>query len=347
MSPGRRPLVVGTAVAAVVVAGALVAAVVADDTAPPPAPTVLERAVMAGHHWRLETPAGPVHVWAPAGYHADGAATVIYVHGLYTDVDQAWDKHRLAEQFALSAINALFIVPEAPAHMRNPVAWPELTSLLTTVAAAVDLPRPMGVTVAIGHSGGYRTVDRWLEHPGLDQVIAIDSVYGDVDELEAWLDASAEHRLVMIGGDTLRWTEELAADLGDAVVTLARLPADDLGLPAGARDARVLYVRSQHGHMPMVMAGRELPMMLRLVPAERLADGPWDQPYGLPARPIDASLDEQDPNRDRDDEIARHPESATAEQRGDRDERKREHGHRDHDASGACLRGGRSGEGLA
>ncbi len=295
MSAGRRSLVVGTAVAAVVVVGALALAVVADDTAPPPAPTVLERAAMAGHHWRLETPAGPVHVWAPAGYHADGAATVLYVHGLYTDVDRAWDKHRLAEQFALSAINALFIVPEAPAHMRNPVAWPELTSLLTTVAAAIDLPRPMGVTVAIGHSGGYRTVDRWLEHPGLDQVIAIDSAYGDGDELEAWLDASTEHRLVVIGGDTLRWTEDLIADLdragGDDVVTLDHLPEDDHGLPAAALGARVLYVRSQHSHMGMVTDGRELPMMLRLVPAERLADGPWDQPYGLPPRPLDAGVD--------------------------------------------------------
>lgn len=291
MTPGRRSLVVGTVTAVVVVVGALVAASIADDTPPPPAPTVLERAVLAGHHWRLETAAGPVHVWAPAGYHADGAATVIYVHGLYTDVDQAWDQHRLAEQFALSAINALFIVPEAPAHMRTPVAWPELTTLLTEVAAAIDLPRPMGVTVAIGHSGGYRTVDRWLEQPGLDRVIAIDSAYGDVDELEAWLAASPEHRLVMIGGDTLRWTEELAADLGDDVVTIDRLPDDDLALPAAARAARVLYVRSQHGHMAMVTDGHELPMMLRLVPAERLADAPWDQPYGLPPRPIDAGVD--------------------------------------------------------
>lgn len=291
MTAGRRSLVVGTGLAAVIAVGAVVAASIADDTAAPPPPTALEQAVQAGRHWRLETAAGPVHVWAPAGYHADGAATVVYVHGLYTDVDQAWDQHRLAEQFALAAIDALFIVPEAPAHMRNPVSWPELTTLLTEVAAAIDLPRPMGVTVAVAHSGGYRTIDRWLEQPGLDRVIAIDSAYGDVDELEAWLAASAAHRLVMIGGDTLRWTEELAADLAAETVTIDRLPDDDLGLPAEARTARVLYVRSQHGHMAMVTDGHELPMMLRLVPAERLADAPWDQPYGLPPRPIDAGVD--------------------------------------------------------
>ncbi len=295
MAGPRRALAIGAALAAAVAAGVLIAVSVADDEPPGPTPTVLERAVAAGRHWRREPAAGRVHVWAPAGYPADGAATVLYVHGYYTDVDQAWANHRLAEQFALSSINALFIAPEAPSGSRQGVNWPELTSLLTTVAAAIDLPRPMGVTVAIGHSGGHRTVDRWLEHPGLDLVIAMDSSYGNVGELKAWLDASAEHRLIMIGDDTLRWTEELAAaaeaELGTAVVTLDRFPEDDRGLPAEARGARLVYVRSQFGHMPLVTDGVALPMVLRLVPAELLADAPWHQPSGLPPRAIDAGVD--------------------------------------------------------
>ena len=285
-------LAAGTAVAA----GALVVAAVArslaaDDTPPAPQPTALERAVAAGKHWRLDTASGPVHVWVPAGYHADGAATILYVHGYYTDVDRAWDEHRLAEQFALSSINALFIAPEAPAHARNSVSWPELTTLLTEVAAAIDVPRPQGITVAVGHSGGYRTVDRWLDHPALELVIAVDSMYGDVAELEAWLAVSPEHRLIMIGDNTLRWTEELARELGDDVLALDRFPDDDRGLPEAARTARVVYVRSQLGHMPLVTEGIALPMMLRLVPAEILDGSPWYQPYGLPPRPIDAGVD--------------------------------------------------------
>src|SRR5262249_17557829 len=137
MAGPRRAIAIGAAAAVVAAAGALVAAGVADDSPPAPIPTVLERAAAAGHHGRLATGHGPVHVWAPAGYHADGAATVIYIHGYYTDVDQAWNDHRLAEQFALSALNALFIVPEAPAHARNSVSWPELTTLLTAVAGAI------------------------------------------------------------------------------------------------------------------------------------------------------------------------------------------------------------------
>ena len=38
----------------------------------------------------LATAHGPVHVWVPAGYHPDGAAIVLYVHGYYTGVDKAW-----------------------------------------------------------------------------------------------------------------------------------------------------------------------------------------------------------------------------------------------------------------
>jgi hypothetical protein len=289
--PGRRRTL-ALAAAAVAAAGVLVAAIAGpDDTAPPPEPTVLERAVAAGRHWRLETGNGPVHVWAPAGYHADGAATVLYVHGYYTEIDQAWSEHRLAEQFALSSINALFIAPEAPSGSREGVAWPELTALLTEVAAAIDVPRPQGVLVAAGHSGGYRTLDRWLEHPALDLVIAIDSMYGNVAETKAWLDASPAHRLIMIGDDTVRWTEELAAELADDVVTLDRFPEHDQAFPPEARAARVLYIRSQYGHMPLVTAGVALPMVLRLVPAEILAGAPWHQPYGLPPRPLDAGVD--------------------------------------------------------
>ena len=285
----RRALALGATAAALALGVTLAAVSLADEAEPER--TVLERAAAAGRHWRLETGNGPVHVWAPPGYHADGAATVLYVHGLYTDVDQAWDRHRLAEQFALSSINALFIAVEAPARGRDKVSWPELTALLTEVAASVDLPRPMGAVIAVGHSGGYRTVDDWLDHPSLDVVIAVDSTYGDVGELEAWLEASPRHRLIMIGDDTLRWTEELAADLGPDVVTLDRFPEDDRGLPAEARRARVLYVRSQYGHMPLVTDGVALPMMLRLVPAEVLAGAPWDQPYGLPPSTYDAGID--------------------------------------------------------
>ena len=54
-----------------------------------------------------------------------------------------------------------------------------------------------------------------------------------------------------------------------------------------------------------------------------------------PPRVIDRALNEQDPTGDRDDEVARHPEGATGEQRCDGDQREWDNGHRDHEACGA------------
>ncbi|MEZ4400353.1 MAG: hypothetical protein R3B06_10065 [Kofleriaceae bacterium] len=282
-----RALAAATSVVALAV-GVVVA--LPDDAAPPP-PTVA--AVAAGHSWTLASAAGPIYVWAPAGYHPDGAAVVVYVHGYYTDVDQAWREHRLAEQFALADVNAVFIAPEAPAGGRQAVRWPALEDLLAEVFGQIDLTRPTGEVIAMGHSGAYRTLLAWLDYPALDWVIHLDATYGEADSWQAWLTASAARHLIMVGDDTVRWCEELAIDLVDAlpgqVVTLDRLGFEDDVVPDAALTARVVYVRSQHGHMPLATDGRMIPALLRLAPIERLPDGPWRAPLGLP--PLDAGVD--------------------------------------------------------
>ncbi len=279
----RARAAVATALAAAL-AGAVAVSVADDagvDGGGPAARTPLELAVAAGQTWRLETANGPVYVWAPAGYHADGAATVIYAHGYYTDVDKAWVNHRLAQQFALSGINALFIAPEVPSGSRQRVHWPSLADLLIEVQRATGVARPMGATVAIGHSGAYRVMLAWMDYPALDIIVAMDAMYGEVETWSDWLAGSPARRLINIGDDTVRWTEELARELAGEVVTLDRFP-DDGVVPAAVRTARVLYVRSQFGHMPMVTEGIALPFVLRLLPAEILPDAPWREPLGLP-----------------------------------------------------------------
>ncbi len=288
----RRVLLVSGA-CAVVAAGAL--AVMADDGGlgrDRPVPTLtrepLATTVAAGRSWRLELGGGPVHVWVPPDYHPDGAATILYVHGYYTDLDQAWTSHRLAEQFALSAINAVFIAPEAPSGSRQKIHWPSLADLLVDTFGATGLPRPMGPVIAIGHSGAYRTLFAWMDFPGLDLLVAMDAMYGEVETWRAWLDGSEQRRLIMVGDDTTRWTEELARDLreplGDRLVTIDRFTELDRDLPPGLDDARLIYLRSQFGHMPLVTEGVALPQVLRLLPVPLLADGPWHQPPGLPPR---------------------------------------------------------------
>ncbi len=254
------------------------------DGGAPQTPSPLERAVAAGRSWRLETTSGPVHVWVPAGYHPDGAATVVYAHGYYTDIDKAWVKHRLPEQFALSSLNALFIAPAVPSGSRQKVSWPALVDLLLEVQRATGVARPMGATVAIGHSGAYRQLHAWMSYPGLDVIISMDAMYENLDLWQEWIDGGPARRLINVGDDTARWTEELARELDDQVFTIDRFPEDG-AIPDEARTARVVYVRSQLGHMPLVTDGLGLPFVLRLIPTEILPDAPWDQPLGLPPAP--------------------------------------------------------------
>lgn len=239
-------------------------------------------AVAAGRHERLETDRGPVHVWVPDGFHPDGAATIVYVHGYYTDVDGAWTRHRLAEQFALSGLNAMFVACEAPTGARDEVRWRSLGDLLQTVHARTGLPRPMGPVIAVGHSGAYRTLVPWLEYPLLDQVVTLDALYGEYEPFRDWVLGAPRRRLVDVTDDTVRWSEELARDLAERglpPLLVEHVPPDDRW-PAEARSARAVIVRSQHAHMPIVTDGVVLPNVLRLLGVEILAGSPWSHPLG-------------------------------------------------------------------
>ena len=265
---------------------------------PPPTPGDAGRignAVAAGKHVRIEGPRGPVHVWIPAGYHADTGATILYVHGYFDDADTAWTGHQLPQQFAMSALNALFVVAEAPVAQKTPINYPDIGELLRIVEDATGVSRGMALTVAVGHSGAFRTLQAWLDEPTLDQLVMIDAMYGDEDLILSWLKASARHRLIMVGEDTILGTESVAEKLPD-IVTLDRVPPTYDTWPPEARSARVVYVRAQYQHMPLVTEGIVLPGVLRLLPVELLADEPWQVPQGsltpLPDAAVDASTAE-------------------------------------------------------
>jgi hypothetical protein len=257
------------------------------------APHPLAAAVMAGRHFRIEGPRGPIHVWLPPSYRAETAATIIYLHGYYDDADSAWIGHRLPEQFAMSALNAMFIVPEAPSGSKPPVNYPVLSEVLRTVEDATGISRGMALTVVVGHSGAFRTIHSWLDEPIVDQLVLIDAMYADEELVEAWYKASPRHRLITVGEDTLQWNEQFLRDIGDVLV-LDRVPPTYDAWPPEAKSARAVYVRAQFMHMPLVMDGIVLPALLRLLPVELLGDEPWKIPLGgLPMMP-DAANDAGD-----------------------------------------------------
>jgi hypothetical protein len=247
-------------------------------------------AVAAGRHVRIEGPRGPIHVWIPTSYHADTGATILYVHGYFDDADTAWSGHQLPEQFAMSALNAIFIVPEAPIAQKVPINYPDIGELLRLVEDKTGATRGAALTVAIGHSGAFRTIQTWLDEPLLDQIVMVDAMYGDEDLIVNWYKASPRRRLITVGEDTVLGAEAIAAKIPETV-TIDRFPPTYELWPADAKTAKHLYVRAQFMHMPLVTEGIVLPSLLRLLPIERLADEPWKLPLGsLPPLP-DAAVD--------------------------------------------------------
>jgi hypothetical protein len=221
--------------------------------------------VAGGEHWRLQTASGWVHVWRPAGYLRSTAGIVVYVHGFTLDVDAAWEQHQLGKQFEASRRNAVFVVPEAPASAEDPVRWPSLSTLLTTVGSRLGLPWPSGPLVVVGHSGAHITFMPWLKDPRLGQVVLLDALYGNgmIERLRAWLRAGLGRLVLVDAPETAEDAERLVHGMA-GVMRRATIPESGASFTSSDRKARVAYFRSQYGHTDMVSEGKVIPPLLCL-----------------------------------------------------------------------------------
>jgi hypothetical protein len=210
--------------------------------------------------WRIESRGRVVRVFRPAGFRPQGASLVLYVHGFYTDADRAWRAHRLPEQFAASARNALFLVPAARTGPGQPVPWPALPELLEVVTAATGeaLPRPL---VAAGHSGAYRQIGSWLGHRALRTILLLDALYGLQESFRAWVRRPGR-RMALVSRDTAAATTAWVRRLPFAV-RRDRCPDDFAQLSARERRARVLAMGTDSDHFGIVTGGQTLPLLLR------------------------------------------------------------------------------------
>jgi hypothetical protein len=218
--------------------------------------------------WRFETEHGPVHVFRPAGYERSKGGVVVYVHGLYNDVDSAWESHALPDQFQETNRNAIFIAPEAPVQGSDPVRWTDLQSLLDAVhAQRPDLLLDEGRLVAMGHSGAYRTIATWLKHPRLSEVILVDGLYGLIDEYTEWLKADADHRMMLTVLTTTKWATPFVARFPSSV-RLAYIPK--WTWPDAAKEAQLVHIWShKFGHMEQVTDKQTIPVLMRLTRLSR------------------------------------------------------------------------------
>jgi hypothetical protein len=248
-----------------------------------------EARVAGGTHWRVETDAGSVHVWVPDGYDRETAGTVVYVHGYYTDADGAWRNHDLARQFRASKQNALFIVPDAPRGNDDDVKWHALTDLRKAITRA-NIRLPDGPTIVMGHSGAFRTVMKWVDHKVVAQVILLDALYGGERAFDDFIGTGKradQHKLIVVGADT---AEESRAFIKRYPFAVARdtMPRSTEQFSKREKRAKLLYVRSQFGHMQIVTSGKVIPLLLRLTPlaalgaaAERKAPAGEPRPWPL------------------------------------------------------------------
>jgi hypothetical protein len=245
--------------------------------------------ISGGAHWRLLTPKGPVHVWEPRGYDGATAGTVVYVHGFYTNVDKAWVQHALAEQFAGSRVNALFIVPEAPSGSGDEVSWPVLAELLAEVQKQLPGIEARGPLVAAGHSGAWRTLGLWTDGAASKQVdnfILLDGLYGMDDKFQAWLarqPGTGEPRMTLVSQDTAKRATAFVASIEGARRRNA-LPAAYRDFSPAEKSAPVLDIGSALGHMDIVTSGKVLPVLLHRSPLKTLKSPRSARPKPNPYR---------------------------------------------------------------
>ena len=212
-----------------------------------------------GRRFRFVTANGVVNAWIPAHYAPRRAGTVVYVHGHDADADRALLEHSLARQFAASGRNALFVVPEAQPDGVEPVRWESLGALLRETERQTGLARPPGALLLIGHSGAFRTLAGWLGYARATHIILLDALYDLDDDFARWA-SDPDHRLTLVGADTRVRCAALTERLGG--VRVPRIPSRWHGLPRAARTARILYLRSQVGHMELVLGNVVLPLLL-------------------------------------------------------------------------------------
>jgi hypothetical protein len=234
--------------------------------------TVKRETLEGGDHWHLVTAKGRIHVWRPPGYRRKSAGIVLYVHGYHITADQSWSVHRLAEQFKASRQNALFLVVDGPTSREDKVRFPDLGKLLQLVRQATHLTLPRGHVVAIGHSGGFRTLVEWLPYTWLDHLILLDALYANEKIFEAWLTTAekfAWHRMFLVGSDTRAKCEAFLKQLRIGSKRKP-IPLEHSGFTRRERGARLLYLDSQYEHTQIVSGRKVIPLLLRLTRLKRL-----------------------------------------------------------------------------
>lgn len=199
-------------------------------------------ALEGGRHQRLVTANGPMHAWCREGGRPE--LLVVYVHGYFDTVDDAFRDHGLIEQFRASGVDALFVLIDGPTGPKEPVRWPAFAPLKSELERQLGLAMPATV-MAMGHSGGNRTLREWTKEQAVSDLVLLDAFYGDPKPWSAFVAAVPEGRVQLVGA-----------------LTFAKADAWQRSLPK-AQQRRVQQVQAGTNHMGVVTDGVWIPKLLR------------------------------------------------------------------------------------
>ncbi len=172
-----------------------------------------------------------VMIFLPKGFKSGKTVDiVVYLHGWGNSIDTATAKFRLAEQFAESGKNAVFVFPEGPkfapdsfgGKLEDSCGLQRLLSeTFETLQRTKNIKSRLGNVILSGHSGAYRAIAFMLLRGGVPvrEVWLFDALYGQTEKFTHWLEHDCKRlrgRFLNIytdDGGTKAESEKLMEDL--------------------------------------------------------------------------------------------------------------------------------------
>ncbi|HQR44556.1 MAG TPA: hypothetical protein PLB02_01225 [Thermoanaerobaculia bacterium] len=221
---------------------------------------------------RLHYNDSTVAIFVPKGFRAGEATDLVFwFHGWRNNVDDAFLGFRLAEQFAASGVNAVFVLPEGPkdapdssgGRLEEAGAFANLVAdVLGKLKAKGLVPTTEpGSIVLAGHSGAYRVMAFILARGGLTanvrEVYLFDALYGQLEKFAHWVDRTPGKLLAIhtAEGGTRDQTKDFMDDLRAWDIPFVAAP-ESAATPDLLRQNRLVFIESALTH-DAVVAGKE------------------------------------------------------------------------------------------
>lgn len=202
---------------------------------------------------------------------------VFFFHGWYNSPEKVFKVYKVGEQFAMSAKNALLVVPAGPSYAPDSSGGKfgerggfkrylqELNQKLHL--AGLGQIQPESQLVLSGHSGGYRVMADILSDPtrptGICEVYLFDGLYNRHADFEKWI--TGQHgRFISLytrAGGTSHKTNLMVERLQRSHVALLKKHADTVSLLELAGH-RVLFLESDRNHRTVLNGARQLTLLL-------------------------------------------------------------------------------------